>query len=282
MVLTKYTLITSVSGYGNLGEHRMLYLSLIVLLITAAGYIINDILDIETDKINKPTKLYVSKSISIKNAWRVYWAFTSIACFLSLLYATEFIHFILFFGVPILLYVYSKYLKKTPLLGNILISFLVILPIYTIYLFEFVPQKTTIPIFDRPINNAILFYIFFAFITTLIRELIKDVEDIKGDYSRGMKTLPIIIGIHRTSKVILFFSSVLLVAVLLVIFEFLKGEYVFSMYSFLFILIPLLLFIYKLRVAKTKKDFSFLSNLIKLIMFFGILSMLLFKFLKFN
>jgi 4-hydroxybenzoate polyprenyltransferase len=282
MVLTKYTLITSVSGYGNLGEHRMLYLSLIVLLITAAGYIINDILDIETDKINKPTKLYVSKSISIKNAWRVYWAFTSIACFLSLLYATEFIHFILFFGVPILLYVYSIYLKKTPLLGNILISFLVILPIYTIYLFEFVPQKTTIPIFDRPINNAILFYIFFAFITTLIRELIKDVEDIKGDYSRGMKTLPIIIGIHRTSKVILFFSSVLLVAVLLVIFEFLKGEYVFSMYSFLFILIPLLLFIYKLRVAKTKKDFSFLSNLIKLIMFFGILSMLLFKFLKFN
>ena len=122
-----------------------------------------------------------------------------------------------------------------------------------------------------------IIYISFSVLTNVIREIIKDIEDINGDLKIKAKTLPIVLGRKRASKVAFFFSAVLLV-VLLVVLQSLKEEYLLLFYGLIFILLPLLYFMYKLWISKTKKDFSKLSNLMKLIMLFGILSMILFKF----
>ena len=125
------------------------------------------------------------------------------------------------------------------------------------------------------IDTIVLTYAFFSFITTFIREIIKDIEDVNGDLKIDSQTLPILIGRKRASKVAFFFSAILLVF-LLVILQCIKDEMMFLGYGIIFILLPLLYFLYKLWFSKSKKDFSTLSNLMKVIMLFGILSMLLF------
>jgi 4-hydroxybenzoate polyprenyltransferase len=123
--------------------------------------------------------------------------------------------------------------------------------------------------------TLVFIYLGFAFFTTLIREIVKDIEDVNGDLKIKAKTLPIVIGRKRASKVAFFFSSILLVS-LLVMLQFLKNELLFLAYSILFIVTPLLYLMFKVWKAATKKEFSQASNILKLILFFGIVSMVLF------
>ena len=303
MVLTKYALINSFFfsniSFKNYTLNYSKYLELTLthfqftilvfstLLITAGGYIINDIFDIETDKINKPTKIILEKSISKKQAWIYYYltSFTGLFLGFYLAITTKNIEYsFIFLATFILLFLYSKYLKKTLLIGNLLVSVLLGLVIFITVLFN-EPKAHTSNVLEA-INNfgtsihfffTMIIYISFSVLTNVIREIIKDIEDINGDLKIKAKTLPIVLGRKRASKVAFFFSAVLLV-VLLVVLQSLKEEYLLLFYGLIFILLPLLYFMYKLWISKTKKDFSKLSNLMKLIMLFGILSMILFKF----
>ena len=112
---------------------------------------------------------------------------------------------------------------------------------------------------------------------TLIREIIKDIEDINGDYALKMKTLPIIIGIDRTKKIVLIVSSLVFLFILILLKKELLHMPLLFWYTIIFIISPFAWFLYKLFNSKTSKDYHLLSNLIKGIMFFGILSMLLIK-----
>ena len=277
MVLTKYALIHSFED-SFLTNRGFIFLSLLVLLITSSGYIINDVFDIKTDSINKPNKVVIDKYISKKNALNIYYSLTFIAIVFSIIYSIKFIEYLIFLGSQLLLYMYSVKSKKTLLLGNFIISLLACLPIYIVFVIDYLPIKTGVPTFDKPILNFIYAYIIFAFLTTLIREIIKDIEDINGDLKVKAKTLPIVIGRKRASKVAFFFTCILLIFLLMVL-QFFINEYIFLGYGIFFILLPLLYFMYKLWFAETKKDFSKLSSLMKVIMLFGILSMLLFKFI---
>lgn len=274
MVLTKYALIDSIGNY-YLNSNHFIFLSLLVIITTASGYIVNDIFDIETDKINKPEKLYISNYISVKLGWKLYFLFLFFSVLLAILFSTNSIHYIIFFGTPILLFLYSFILKKKLLIGNFIISLLVPLPIFVVFLFYFSPLKTNVPTFDRPYYIILSIYLGFAFITTFIREIIKDIEDINGDLKIKAKTLPIVIGRKRAAKVAFFFGAILFLF-LLIVLQSLKNEVVFLVYGAIFIILPLLYFLYKLWIAESKKDFSYLSNLMKIIMLFGIVSMLLF------
>ncbi|MFK8060982.1 MAG: geranylgeranylglycerol-phosphate geranylgeranyltransferase [Polaribacter sp.] len=289
MVLTKYALIHSFITNSYLSNLDFSILALSILLITAGGYIINDIYDVEADKINKTNKVFIDVFISKKNAWISYFLMTFIGLCLGvyLSFIKYFNFYSLYFIITIItLFLYSKYLKNKLFLGNFLVAFLCALVIYLIYIFDYwVDEKDFFEFVEidripdiQFVKVFIIFYIIFSFFISLIREIIKDIEDINGDLKIKAKTLPIVIGRKRASKVAFFFSAILLVF-LLIILQSLKNEVVFLIYGIIFILLPLLYFLYKLWIAESKKDFSYLSNLMKFIMLFGILSMLLFKFL---
>jgi 4-hydroxybenzoate polyprenyltransferase len=273
MVLTKYALLSNF-GVSYLSTSRFLLLTLLVCCITGAGYIINDIFDIEADAINKPKKSFIPLAISKKKAFAIYWLFTLFSAILAFSFCTITVHYILFFGTPCALFFYSTHLKKWPLVGNLLISILVCLPIYIVFLMDFIPLNFGGVTFNPKPYTLIYFYMFFAFLTTWIREIIKDIEDITGDLKIKAKTLPILLGRKRTAKVAFFLSSILFL-VFLIILKSAKVNYLISAYCTVFIGFPLLLLLYKLWISESKKDFSKLSYLVKIIMFFGIFSMLL-------
>ena len=281
MILTKYALINSFISDPSLTSIDFIILSLSILCITAGGYIINDLFDIEADTINKPLKVYISKSISKKNAWVIYLLSSTfgvtLGIYLSIIKNIDFLSFY-FIGTTLLLFLYSVLLKKLVFIGNLCISLLVALPIYLLYKFD--SNNITISNILQYflLSIAIFYYMFFAFLTTMIREIIKDIEDINGDYIVKLKTLPILIGKTRARNISIFLSLVLLLFLFLV-----SSNYFISNKYFLGIIMLMLstvvvYFIFKSWIATTKKQFQYLSNLMKLIMFIGILSMALFKF----
>ena len=281
MILTKYALINSFISDPSLTSIDFIILSLSILFITAGGYIINDLFDIEADTINKPLKVYISKSISKKNAWVIYLLSStlgvSLGIYLSIIKNIDFLSFY-FIGTTLLLFLYSLLLKKLVFIGNLCISLLVALPIYLLYKFD--SNNITISNILQYflLSIVIFYYMFFAFLTTMIREIIKDIEDINGDYIVKLKTLPILIGKTRARNISIFLSIVLLLFLFLV-----SSNYFISNKYFLGIIMLMLstvvvYFIFKSWIATTKKQFQYLSNLMKLIMFIGILSMALFKF----
>jgi 4-hydroxybenzoate polyprenyltransferase len=160
-------------------------------------------------------------------------------------------------------------------LGNIVISILCSLTILLTYLFH-VKFLTGTVYYSTSLHKIIIGYAFFAFITTLIREIIKDIEDVDGDLKIKAKTLPIVIGRRRASKVAFLFSCILLFFLFLTLLFFKTYDLILG-YGMFFMLIPLLFFMRKLWVSESKKDFSELSSLLKFIMLSGILSMILLK-----
>lgn len=281
MFLTKYFLIESFISSPLLSDIDFIILTISILLITMGGYLINDIYDIESDKINKPDKVYITKIISIKNGQFLYFL-TSITGLILGLYLSvnkNLNHLSGYFIVTvIILFVYTKILKKLPLIGNVIVALLVSLPIFLVY--EFDHSMISIKdIFDNLFLSIIIFfYLLFAFLTTLIREIIKDLQDIKGDNKLKLKTLPIMIGKKRTINFLIFLSFLLQLLLLLVLIDSFKND----QYLILFFLITLSFLvaylIYKLRVPFKNNQYQLLSSLMKIIMLVGVLSMTVFKF----
>ena len=281
MILTKYALINSFISNPSLTSVDFIILSLSILFITAGGYIINDLYDIEADTINKPLKVYISKSISKKNAWFIYLLSSTLGVilgiYLSVIKNSDFLSFY-FIGTTLLLFLYSVLLKKQVFIGNLCISLLVALPIYLLYKFDSNSKTISNILQYFFLSIAVFYYMFFAFLTTMIREIIKDIEDINGDYTVKLKTLPILIGKTRARNISIFLSVVLLLFLFLVSSNYFISKKYFLGTIMLMISIIVVHFIFKSWNASTKKQFHYLSNLMKLIMFTGILSMILFKF----
>ena len=155
---------------------------------------------------------------------------------------------------------YSNQLKRMPLVGNLSVALLSGLSIAII---EFHYHSG---------NNLVYIYTVFAFFISLIREILKDIEDLKGDQTFGCKTLPVVWGIRNT-KYLLFALIFLFVICLLQIMKGIQSQNIYL--YFMVMLLPAILFIYNLWVADTKKQFHQLSSFLKLFMLSGILSMML-------
>jgi 4-hydroxybenzoate polyprenyltransferase len=288
MILIRYALIPSSIENTQLSLPIFFMLAISILSITAGGYIINDVFDRTTDKINKPKhKLHIGYSVSLQRAKKYYALCTIIGILLGVaasFYIDAFWYSGFFFAVSAILFLYAYYLKGTPFLGNLVVAILVSFTIYIVYLFEV--NKTMQPyseFMNIKMDLIVMYYIYFSFLTTLIRELIKDIEDINGDYLAKMQTLPIILGTKRTRNLTIIFTIVLIVSLLTINQIWIQKPtlkwFGFGIYNYLFVLIPLFYFIYVLWNASTKKDFTFLSKFIKMIMFLGIVSMLILKLL---
>ena len=169
-----------------------------ILIIAATGYWINDVHDYRIDRINKPDKAVVNAILSVKKVLTVYFLFTLVILLFSFGYLgwhlfKFHITFINFLSV-LLLFIYASHLKRVSVAGNLVIAFLTALVlILAFYLYPVDPRD----------NMAPIWAIVFAFEITLIREIVKDVEDIPGDLKFGLRTLPIQIGIRNTKKVLM-------------------------------------------------------------------------------
>ena len=264
-----------------LNDWQYLLLVLTTVLLAGGGYLINNIFDKETDNINKPDDVVVGKFISEDKAFTIYIILNIIAVGIGF-YLANIIEkpllssvFIVISGV---LYLYASSLKQSLLIGNIIVAILTSFTVIIIGIFNLYPLITP----DNQAFLGLLFkvlldYAIFAFIINFIREIVKDLEDVNGDYNQGMNTLPIALGVTRTARVVFLISFVPIVILLYYINEyyFINELYIATIYCLLLIVAPLIYFTVKSASAKNKQDFHHLSLVLKFVLFFGILSALI-------
>jgi 4-hydroxybenzoate polyprenyltransferase len=272
-----------------LADWQFALLVLSTIFIAAGGYIINDIMDQETDSINRPNQVIVGRSISESMAYNLYFGFT-IAGALIGFYLSNLIYRDNFFGIfiitSLLLYIYATSFKQIAVIGNILVSLALALSVIIVGLFDIIPATDQVNRFQMMLWLELLFdYAVFAFLLNFIREIIKDLEDIKGDYNQGMRTLPIVLGVSRTAKVVAVITVIATVILLWYINNHLmnSGLYIATLYALVFLISPLIFAVVKVWTAATQKEFYLLSNVIKAVIFFGILFILIVNLnIKFN
>lgn len=283
MVLVKYFLFEpfNIAVTLNSVEFSLLVFSMVVL--AAAGNIINDIHDVHTDVINKPHKQTIGKEISEPVAYNWFIGLNiigvGIGFYLSNLVSKP--SFTALFIIPsAFLYLYATQIKRTILVGNLVVSIMVGMIIVMVGIFDLYPAITpqnrdT----QRVIFSILIDYGIFGFLVNFLREMVKDQEDIKGDYNAGMQTLPVVLGRERTNKIIFLVALFPIAGVLYYIYEYLYENQLAVAYALFLILGPLLYFLIKVTTAKTKKQYHDLSTLLKLVLAFGLISIGLYRFI---
>jgi 4-hydroxybenzoate polyprenyltransferase len=257
-----------------LSDLQFFILVLASVCIAAAGFIINTIFDQETDFIDKK-QISVGHSISETTAYNFYISLNVIGVS-SGFYLSNVIEkpgfALLFILVSGVLYLYASTFKPL-LIGNLIVALLTAVSVIIIGLFDLYPMITP----ETRVQLAILFkivldYALFAFLINFIREVIKDLQDVKGDYNLGMNTFPIALGVNRTSKIILIVTVLIILYLFYYIYTyyFNNNLYISTLYSLITIITPLIIFCIKLFDAKTAADYKSLSLILKLVLLFGI------------
>ncbi|MFD1000256.1 geranylgeranylglycerol-phosphate geranylgeranyltransferase [Ohtaekwangia kribbensis] len=258
--ITQYFTAAFLVDRSTLDDGRLFLLSVSTVLIAAAGYIINDYYDVKIDYINKPERVVIGKNIPRRYAILFHVVLSGIGIIIGLLLSWR----IAALNVlsAFLLWLYSNNLKRLPFIGNFSVAFLTGLSVWIVDLLY------------RHGSALIVIYASFAFFMTLVREIIKDMEDLKGDNTFGCRTLPIVWGLRRTKFAIYFILAVFALTVILInqFYKALPLEY-----FLIFLFIPLLILLYRLIRADTTRDFAALSTFCKIIMLLGILSMAFIK-----
>ena len=240
------------------------------IIIAASGYIVNDIEDVEIDRINNRKNVIELQLISKDAAYNIYLALSFIAVCLGF-YLTFFagVHYIAYVNLISagLLYFYSTTYKKQFLIGNIIVALLTSLSLAIVYLTE--PDGQRIESLKLLCSG----YIAFAFLISMSREIIKDMEDVEGDKTAGCKTLPIVSGLIAAKIVSALFLVILFSALVAIqVFSHQWESLIPFLYVAVFIEIPVILLLVSVFIAKSKADFKRSAVLAKFIMVTGILS----------
>lgn len=256
----------AVDVYHNFKQSHFdfLLLLLTVGLISSAGYLVNDLFDIKADKINKPEKrLPYSNSI----LWGIYAVMNVLAILLALYITESSLTQIILFGSIVLLFLYSFLFQKLPLLGNVVVAILAgFLPVLY-YSFD---VEIKIHIYKHPsllFLDTVFYYFCFGFGVTLLRELVKDIEDIKGDKNSNYKTFPVLIGVKGSQILFYILISLFTVGLFyldgLIINNFLFDAVYYYLLTFIFLSISIF--------QVYKANFSKASLFLKLTLFSGVL-----------
>jgi 4-hydroxybenzoate polyprenyltransferase len=254
--LAQYFTAGFLVGTHTIAGLSLFLLSISTISIAAAGYIINDYYDIKIDYINKPERVVIGKRITRRYAILFH---VLLSCFGVLigLYLSWKIAAVNMLSV-FLLWLYSNSLKRLPFIGNLTVALLTGLSIMIVGFFYGTG------------NPLIVVYAGFAFFMTLVREIVKDMEDLKGDDTFGCRTLPIVWGIRKTKILIYVILAVFSISV--IILNHFYAALPFH-YYLIFLFTPLVWLLFRIIRADMKKDFSLISTFCKVIMLFGILSM---------
>jgi 4-hydroxybenzoate polyprenyltransferase len=238
-------------------DYKQFMLVLATISIASAGYIINDYFDVKIDLINKPNEVIIGKYIKRRWAIVIHQILNFLGVVLGFFLSLKI--FLINLIAISTLWFYSERFKKKAFIGNFLVAFLTAFSLIIL------------SVYYKKNELLVNIYALFAFSISLIREIIKDMEDIRGDARYGCRTLPIIWGIRRT-KILLYAFIILFVIILISMAYILNNQYLILIFSLS--IIPFSWFVYKLYWADKKRDFTFLSRVCKLIMLIGILSMI--------
>ncbi len=263
---------------GTFSSFEFVLFAVATILITASGYIINDIYDIETDRINKPDKRIIQVHLSVSNAWKIYISIILTGAFISLYLAVQRYDLFYWFIYPVaifLLYGYSRWFKGIPYLGNIIVS-LFCAAVPGIFFLSEAHILKELKIKDLSsflsLHGLLLSYVIFAFLTNLYREIVKDLQDEAGDKLANIHTAAVYFG-KKTTKFVALFIALIISIVIIYTFSqaiFSNIPYLFAVQCLL-IQMPLSVSIIKLIQAKNDKAFRNVGLWIKLIMINGLI-----------
>jgi len=268
------------------GDFFLLVLS--TLLIAASGYMINDYFDVKIDEVNKPERILVDRLLPRRKIMILHVLFNVLGVLIGFYLAWKvgqwqlgFVHVV----AATILWFYSVFLKKQFLIGNLAVSLLTALVVFTVWVYE--PQHSQHAFINSSFGGQstnllmqyFIFYALFAFSLNLIRELLKDMEDIEGDKLGNCRTVPIVLGIKKAKTI----TSVIILGVIscLSIILFTRGfQFEFDLYTIVYavllVQLPLVYILSKLYTADKSADFKHLSYVVKGIMLSGILYLILF------
>ncbi|HEV7349082.1 geranylgeranylglycerol-phosphate geranylgeranyltransferase [Telluribacter sp.] len=256
--LTRILLIGPRSDwYTILRDPALFLIVLSTVLIAAAGYIINDYFDVKIDIVNKPERVIVGRYLKRRVAMGAHQVLNILGVLLGLM-VSRWVFLVNVLSVT-LLWFYSAQFKRLPFIGNFVVSFLTALSL--VVLTVYYPQN----------RHLVLIYATFSFFISMVREVIKDIEDVRGDEAHGCRTLPIVWGVRRT-KYFLYGLIGLFVITLFLMADSLNN-WVLG-WLFVGLLVPVAWLVYSMVRADTRRDFAKLSSLCKLIMLLGLTTML--------
>lgn len=276
--------------YSNLGfepaiDHLSFSLLVVsVILIAAAGYVINDYFDIRTDRLNKPGKVVIGRFFHRRKAILLHTVFNVLAtlCGFYVAWKCGSLRLGLIFPMSaMLLWLYSIKYKRMVLWGNLAVALLSALVIGMVWLFEFMALTSQLETFVAVQGSMALItklfagYAGFAFFVSLIREVLKDAEDIQGDAQAGCQTFSVVHGLPAARMLALYLTLVTLILLSIAIWWLLNMVFVaVAFYLIVIVALPLVFLLFRIHTSSTKRDFGQLSFLLKLLMLAGILSML--------
>jgi geranylgeranylglycerol-phosphate geranylgeranyltransferase len=228
-------------------------------LVLASGNVINDIYDIGIDKINKPLRPLPSGKLTIKEAYALYFIFLVLSIFVSALVNEKALAIALI--SILLLFFYSKYLKRFPLIGNLAVAILTGL----VFIFGGIAVENP---------TAAIVPAVFAFLINLIREIVKDMEDSEGDKSADVITFPVKFGSQKSKFLI---SIITICLILYTFYPFITQLYKIEYFVVVMLIVnPMLVFCLKLLFEDhSVKNLKKVSNLLKLSMVFGLIAIYL-------
>ncbi len=268
------------------------------ILIAAGGYVINDYYDMRIDRINKSEKMIIGTSISRRKTiflhlWlNIYGVLFGI---LASIAAHRFWYIFIFIGTVILLWLYSVKFKKNVFWGNLLIALLTAITPLLVGITEYFAVEDSINSWNlnqiRAVKMAmqvIIFFSVFAFLFTLIREIIKDCEDLIGDKANNINTIPIAIGLTKTNFIIFGLSIISMVFIAFVWYAYLGKTGIFGnnllppLYLLVFVMLPTLFVAVRSLFGTAKIKYTRLSKFVKLIMLFGLVFTFIFSYIIYN
>jgi 4-hydroxybenzoate polyprenyltransferase len=253
---------------SSLDGFRFLILCVGTMCIAGAGNVINDILDVEIDLINKKSRVVIGTLISVQQAWNLYFFLNLFALVLAA-YLRSIDLFLFFLGAIVLLYFYSTLWKRQALIGNLVVAFLCAWVVIEFWWFSQVSLTAYW-------HGILLAYTGFAFLSTLLRELIKDLEDLEGDRLQGCQTLAIQKGSSFVKKILLVLLAFLfLLLIVEASFFYNNAAYLAFTYLIIALIFPLFYLTNKIYQAKVALDFGRISRLVKAYMLLGLLLLLL-------
>jgi len=278
-ILFKYFFLNKSGIALQLTTPLFLLLLFALLFIAAAGYVINDIYDLESDKINKTHAVIIGTKISERTAMKVYIVFNIIG--LSLAYYLSFAinhlnYALLFLALAFGLLKYSQSWKNILILKNVLVAFLVSLSILILGFYDSFPTMNPAnAVSQMRVFNIIIAYFVFAFLINLIREIVKDIEDLKGDEKRKTRTIISVYGLKITKRIVSFLNAILILLTAYFTYLYFALKIISLLYMIGFVLVPAILNLILLLMATEQKHFKNSTQLLKILMLFGIGSIVL-------
>lgn len=272
---------------GGLNPLQFSLLVISTLLITVGGYLINDFFDMQADSINKPGKNQVGKRFAVTRVQLFYWLFTIMGVLTGTVLSwmlNQLNYALIFVFAAGLLWFYSERYKCMPVVGNIVVAFLSALSFGLVWVFEFFALGQNPDAFASVqanfplVNHFVLIYMGFAFVVSLLREVVKDIEDIEGDERYGCNTFAVAYGENRSKLLSLIIAAAGFFFSIWLQWFFYEAGFMILLGYFIAIDVLFIIIILWLLQAKRKSDFRRLSGFIKLIMVIGILSMILVYF----